>query len=266
MEHVEVSEWTTQRVECLLSLQPGNTPAALHRSFEEELGYINSHLCIADVALRDLEAAARANQDLLRQRARANGHRRLNTTYLQVDSALELSYISQIALLLGRMDHLCGRLQSHPLVNRTLKGSAKGDYLRKALWVILQSQSVYSGYQFQTPLDDACLNLHLPEVERLSLDRFRELRNAQFHPTTSRDALTRTRFSEVLECSKALQSISMHLCRTLGGPPEVLAHMISKRFGYLSNGRRRHAARATLEQEYLLDGPGVNEVLFNLAW
>lgn len=92
------------------------------------------------------------------------------------------------------------------------------------------------------------------------------MRNTHFHAPTSRDDVTRTRFSEVLECSKALQRISKRLCRALGGPPKVLARMLSKRFGNLPGGRRRHAARATLEQEYLLDGADINGILFDLAW
>jgi hypothetical protein len=253
----------TKWVDGLLRLKAVETPAALHREFEAELGYINSHLCIADAALRDFQTTSKTDTGFVYRRVRTNGHRRLNVAVLQIDDVLELSYTSHIALFLGRMAHLCARVQSHPLINRKLNEHAKGDYFRKALWVVLQSQSEH---QLPTPLDKATLNQHVPESATSMFDRFREMRNTHFHSVTPSFGDSVTRFPEVLACSKALQQMSRHLCRALAGTAEMIAIALAKRCGNLHGDRRRHAARAILEQEYLLDGADVQGILFDLAW
>lgn len=257
----EQSTWASG----LLRLEAPDFPATLHAAFEDELGYINTHLCIADTALRDFESAAHRDTKFVARRVRLNGHRRLNTDVVQLKNAMDLSYASHVALLLGRMAALCDRVRAHPLVDARLNEVAKGDYFRKALWVVLQSQQANT---ISCPVDDTTIAKHVSTSSLSTFDRFRVMRNTQFHSSAPSSAQHTevTRFPDVLACSKALQELSRGLCRALAGPLPEVATVLTKRYGNLPPGRRRHAAHAALQQQYLLDATDIHGVLFDLAW
>ena len=164
------------------------------------------------------------------------------------------------------MANLCAKVQRHPLVNRALNEVARGDYFRKAFYVVVQSQE--GSRPLPTPLSDAMIIQFVSASSLGTFDRLREMRNMQLHSrdSTSVEQLHTTRFSEVLACSKALQEMSRGLCRALSGPLPEIAAALSKRFSNLRPDRRRHAAKGALEQEYLLDATDVYSVLFHLAW
>lgn len=246
----------------LTKLKTRETPGSIYRRFENDLGYINTHLCIADAALRDFAASSRSTPDFVRNRVRANGHGRLNVGVLTIDAMLELSYSSHIALLLGRVASLCSSLRQHPLVNRSLSQHAQGDYVRRALWVVVQSQGEKP---IPTPIEDALIHTYLAQGVLSEFDRLREARNAQLHAVLSNRS-SPTRFGEVLASSKVSQQLCRRLCRALSGPPSAIAGALEKRFGGLKSSRRRNAARAAAEQEYLLDSADVEGILSDLAW
>lgn len=254
----------------LALLSRDDFPGELFRSFKYELGQINIHVCVADAALLEFEARARESREFLKDSVRRHGHRNLNVAALNVELALDLSYASHIALLLSRMDQLCQRVRRHPVINRELSGSAEGDFLRKALWLILVS---HGDTKLPKPIDTRTTEQLLGKVEVQKFDAFRNLRNDQLHAGEGKvdelsltAALQHPRFAEVLECSKTLQTLARRLCRALAGSPEALAPVLDRRFGLLKASRRRNAAMSALVQDYLLDKDEVPAVLSELAW
>ena len=247
-------------------IKPSEFPAALFRSFERELGRFNIQLCVADAALQDFAIRVSTSPNILKDRVRRSGHHNLNTAELRVDLALDFSYISHISLLLSRMEQLCQSLRRHPYVNRDLNSSAQGDFLRRTLWVILQSRS---DTKIETPLDTGVLDEHLLPSNVTRFYAYRKLRNDLFHAGESATAAPSTslhpRFADVLQCSKSLQSLARALCRALIDKPRLI-RILERRFRALAPARRRNAAISALTQEYLLDATEAQAVLLEIAW
>lgn len=273
-------------------------PASIFSNFKLELGLVNSHLCVIDTALQDLIQACQppeSTKTYLRSRTRAHGHRRLSTDTLDIGFAQRLAYISQIALLLSKLEQLCRSVRRHDLVSAELNDRAKGDFLRKCLWSLAASRESRS---IPNPIDNSTATRYVPALDLALFDHYRLTRNDTLHASDSqqdpaseagnsqREALVeeikslncdhtygqlpspgqRLSFADVLLLSKSTQSIARSLCRSLADPRRDLLPEIRRRFGNQKPERRRNAAVAFLAQDYLLDDIEIRALLSEDAW
>jgi hypothetical protein len=254
----------------LPALKPLEFPGALHRSFEFELGQINVQMCALDAALLEFSERVREAPGFLKDSVWRHGHRNLAAGQLDLGRALDLSYGAAVALLLSRLDQLCSRIRRHPFIDREQSSLAKGDFLRKTLWLILAS---HGHSALATPLKKDVVELYLTKADITKFDSFRLRRNGRLHAGDSEDAdeeeadaAWHPRFADVLDCSKTLQRLARSLCLSLSGEPLALAPTLSTRFGRLPAGRRRNAALAALIQDYLVDEARAHPVISILSW
>jgi hypothetical protein len=169
----------------LFRLSPDELPLALFRSFKAELGEANAHLCIVDAALRDLakgHLSSSNKTEFLREHTRIHGHRHLATDKLRFEFALHLAYMSQVALLLTRLECLCDSIAGHSLVNQQIKDRLKGDFVRRALWLVAASRESSLPV---SPIDDNTAQRYVGELDLAVVDSYRIMRNLELHAATS---------------------------------------------------------------------------------
>ncbi|BCO11387.1 hypothetical protein GEOBRER4_n2076 [Citrifermentans bremense] len=263
-------------------------PVEMFRSFKKQLGEINSHLCIVDVALQDFvldHAHSEDSRAFIRQRALAHGHRRLGTDKLDLEFALGLAYTSQIALLLSRLEQLCHFVQKHGMINPKFKELMEGDFLRRTLWLIASSRK---GEKVASPLPEEIAISYITPLDLAIFDFYRKIRNSELHAANNRD-LTELRskidmdrcrselghaptpqgdlsFKDVLVVSKTCQRIGRNVCRAVADPNRDIIPELKRRFGSHPVERRQNAARSLITHAYLLDEADVGLILSELAW
>lgn len=246
-----------------IKLQREDFPAAIERDFRHELGRINIHLCFGDCALREFAHSVVSGPDRLRRSLRAAGHRNLEPSEISVSLALNLGYSAHLAFLLSRLDILCQRLRRHPWVDKELNNAAKGDYLRRTLWVILQT---ISDSKIITPMEQDHTHHYLSQGALEDYDQCRTHRNDSLHSDTDSGEFIAPRFQTVLGLSKSLQVLAREICRTLSTDLQRTEEAIWHEFKHLSGPRRRNAVFSALRQEFLLDGADAEQVISQLAW
>lgn len=244
-------------------------PGELFRKFKRELGLINVQLCVVDAALCEYGERVTTSAALAKS-VQYNGHYRLNPSQLNMDRALDLGYLSMVALLLSRMDQLCRVVRNHSVLDQNLRNKQKGDYLRKTVRLVLECRHNANP---TNPIDNATLESCIGTSQRTIFDKYLDMRNAELHALegiipvhADGTNVLDLRFRNILECSKALQSIAEKLCHSLSGPPLSLIPDMRIRFGEQLGERRRNATKCALEQDYLLDGREVEMVLHDMGW
>ena len=268
------------------------TPGTLERSFRKDLGQVNPHLALADTAMRRLgaEMSQAADAKSFLRMAVKSHHSRLYTDHLNFKIASALLYLSQIALIISRLDYLCDQLQQHPLVYPKSREIALGDFVRRTLFILLQSRSKDSIAQ---PLAAEIISLHIDSDGLSLLDYYRRIRNMQLHsysilfeksspgirqlgdldlnpasitPSTTPSQPCDINFNDVILCSKAAQNVARGLCCAMIDPTTELPSELIWRFGNLSPVRRNHAALGFLSQEFLLDEAAAKAILSSMSW
>ena len=284
----------------LSRLQRDQIPSEIFLRFKKELGEVNSHLCIVDAAMQRLahDYARSPNKiEFLRLCTRCHGHRHLASDKLDFDFSIRLAYISQIALLLSRLEQLCRSIGKHPFINKNLKERMVGDFLRRAIWLVAASRE---GEKLPTPIEDSVTSRYLDPLDIGIFDFYRTMRNLELHPATPSspkndvnldqhgnlaaayskidqdrckaefnytptlsDLLS---FRDVLLVSMSCQRIARSLCRSIVDPERDLLPELKRKFANQANKRRNNAARALLSQSFLLDSDEVEALVCDLAW
>ncbi len=275
------------------SISHQSTPGDMERKFRVDLGAINPLLCLTDTALRRMEReiASQGDPKKFLHTAVMAYHPRLYTDHLNFQDACRLMYIAHVALIISRLDHLCDQLQRHQLVWPKVRELAQGDFVRKTLYLLLQSRTSDT---IKQPMSPSVIDAHLEPVALSLMDYYRYIRNIQLHGQnivrdSEDDSLPKkannlnleqirakfgsvpsnsdsVAFIDVILCSKAAQSIAKGLCRAMIDMAKELSPELKRRFGNVPAERRRHAAAAFLRQEFLLDDREVNGLLFEMSW
>lgn len=283
----------------LSTLRQEQLPVDIFRRFKKELGEVNTHLCLVDAAIQDFVLGHKQALDksaFLLQRTRKHGHRRLATEKLDLLFAVRLAYISQIALLLSKLEQLCRVIRKHALINIQFAELAGGDFLRRTLWLVAVSRT---SVKLPTPIDNAVAFDYLDSLDLFVFDYYRTMRNLELHSVSgaakkdpkadakgsldkiySEIDLSRCRselgyaptlngeitFNDVLVVSKMCQRIARSLCRSIVDTQRDILPELRRRFGNQTPDRRRYAAKAVLFQTFLLDIADIEGILYDLAW
>jgi len=283
----------------LSALRKEQLPVEIYRKFKKELGEVDSHLCLIDAAIQDLALAQKESPNgaaFLRQRTLEHGHRRLSTDNLDLHFAMRLAYTSQVALLQSRLEQLCRILKRHCLINVKLNEVAEGDFLRRTLWLIAASRE---DEKLPATIEETIALRYVDSLDLAVLDYYRIMRNLELHAVSDAkgncsraaadDNLTgyyskidvnrckselgyvptlkgEMSFIDVLIVSKSCQRVARSLCRSIINPQRDVEPELRRKFGSFAADRRLNAAKALMNQTYLLDVADVEALLYSLAW
>jgi hypothetical protein len=164
------------------------TPRELELKFREELGSINPQICLIDVAMSFFSSHLDNNKNksnILRKEVRRHGHSGLYTDHLNFNDSKQVGYIALLALIQSKADSFCTTIQNHKFLNKEFKSEAKGDFLRKTIYMFLKSS--YPSISPSNPIKESDFDGILDNNHILLIDYYRNIRNETLHGTEKKE-------------------------------------------------------------------------------
>jgi hypothetical protein len=273
-------------------LNSTNTPRAIELSFRKELGIINPQLCLMDVAMSffstNLENSNNKSR-FLRKEASRHGHPSLYTDHLIFDDSRRVGYVAMLALIQSKADAFCTTIQNHPCLGQNYKSLAKGDFLRKTIYVVIKSS--HPNVSPSNPVEPNDIAGILDNNNLLLIDYYRSIRNDKLHSSSTRGTnanllklyeqidldMTKKEFKliphhsgiidikDIILFSKVWQKVAKDIARSFIDLNKYVVCDLKKKFGNLKFQRRDNAVKQYLSREFLLDNYKIS-VLVNNLW
>lgn len=261
-------------------LDSTNMPRSIELAFRKELGSINPLVCLMDIAMSSFALNLESSKNklrFLRKEAAKHGHSGLYTDHLNFHDSHHVSYNAMFALIQSKSDSFCRRIQNHPCLNQDYKSEAKGDFLRRTIFVIIKSS--YPDISPSNPVDQNDFDFFIDINDMFLIDYYRTIRNEEFHNSghnKKNDHLinlyekiniyeTNEKFDimpkkpeaidikDVILFSKVWQKIARDIAKWFINFDNYVVEYLRKRFGRLKHSRRDNAVRKFLSHEFLFD-------------
>ncbi|MCW5209670.1 hypothetical protein VU10_05735, partial [Desulfobulbus sp. US1] len=256
-------------------IKSDNTPGEIELSFRKELGSINPYVCLIDVAMSFFSSHLNESNNehqALKKEAVKHGHPKLYTDHLTFNHARLVADISSLALIQSKADSFCEKIQKHPCMNQDFKSEAKGDFLRKTIFVFLKSS--YPKLTPSNPVKDEDFHGILDNNHVLLIDYYRTIRNKKLHGSTSNESLfkifkkidveeinkyfgiypeepSKINKHDIILFSKVWQKVAKDIASSFINLEDHVFSILKKKYGNSSPQRRTNGARQYLKREFL---------------
>ncbi len=265
------------------------TPGKIERHFRRDLGDVNPHMCIVDVAVSSLLKQARiSSQDDLKfitETAKEYNHPRLHIEKLNICDVSYFVYISHVTFINSRAELACKQVRQLEGMLKKAKEHAEGDFLRKTIYVIKASKEGKEKLDKATAVDEE-INSIVGTLNVSIIDYFRELRNTQIHMAeresknikearrhvsdeealreygASLSASGLLTASDILLLSKVWQKVIKDICRNCLDNTKVYQELKELYRGISNKERRLNKIRQTLKQEYLQTDSDIKYLMY----
>lgn len=261
-------------------LNSTNMPRTIELSFRKELGDINPQICLIDVAMSYFASNLENSHNqpgFLKKSTSKHGHPGLYTDHLNFSDSRRVGYVAMLALIQSKADSFCRKIQNHPCLDQECKSQAKGDFLRKTIFVIIKSS--YSNIKPSNPVVENDFSIFIDNNNLLLIDYYRTIRNEQLHNFQKKgqnDTLlklyekidigkTNHNFKmvpnrpddidikDIILFSKVWQKIAKDIAKSFIDFDKYVVSYLRKTFGNLKPPRRDNAVKQFLRREFLID-------------
>ncbi len=266
-------------------------PRTIELAFRRELGDINPLVCLMDVAMSSFALNIDNNHNKsksLRKEIAKHGHTGLYTDHLSFADSRHVGYIAMLALIQSKSDSFCTKIQNHECLNQEYKSQAKGDFLRKTIFVIMKSS--YPNVSPSNPVVQNDFDFIIDNNDISLVDYYRSIRNEELHNSLSNkknDSLIKLYekidlnkannnfkivpkkpelidIKDVILFSKVWQKLAKDIAKSFISFDKHVVGYLRKKFGNLKQSRRDNAVKQFLQREFLFDEPEITNLTRDL--
>lgn len=260
-------------------------------AFRRELGDINPLVCLMDVAMSSFSLKIDNNHNkskFLKKEVAKHGHVGLYTDHLNFADSRHVGYIAMLALIQSKADSFCAKIQNHECLNQEYKSQAKGDFLRKTIFVIIKSS--YPNLAPSNPVVENDFDFIIDNNDISLVDYYRSIRNEELHNSLlskrndsliklyERIDLDKTHknfkilpkhpelidIKDVILFSKAWQKLAKDFAKSFINFDIHVIDYLRKKFGNLKQSRRDNAVKQFLQREFLFEEPEITNLTRDL--